>query len=200
MGKEILIHVGLDSSLDDQGLLTINCFINKTCGPWVTRSGQVNVPHEHLRSHLVTKHDRYHSAEELEYIFRSHPVMSLKDTTDFLKYTDTLSESWFSNRGRKDIHLMDSYHASSWSMIRDHFSRYHRRKNATADSEKMSSATDIQRKVDEVHQHHVVRTRVWLRFWAIYRECGSDYCFGLAIGILTYIIGKDAYGALRQNL
>ena len=45
-----------------------------------------------------------------------------------------------------------------------------------------------------------VRTRVWLRFWAIYRECGSDYCFGLAIGILTYIIGKEAYGALRQIL
>ena len=29
---------------------------------------------------------------------------------------------------------------------------------------------------------------------------GLDYCFGIAIGILTYIIGKDAYGALRQNL
>ena len=88
MGKNILIHVGLDSSLDDQGLQKINCFINKTCGLRVCRSCQVDV--SHLRCSLVTKHDLYRSAEEPESILRSHPVMSLKDATDFVRYTDTL--------------------------------------------------------------------------------------------------------------
>src|SRR5271170_1214002 len=47
---------------------------------------------EHLRSHLVTKHDISCSAEELESILQSYSMMSLKDVTDFVKYIDTLPE------------------------------------------------------------------------------------------------------------
>ena len=96
------------------------------------------MPPDHLRSHLVTKHDLYRSAEELESILRSHSVMSLDSVADFIKYTDTLPEPICGLPIVEDGYkcLRCPYHASSWPTIRDHFSRSHRGKKASAESEK----------------------------------------------------------------
>ena len=77
---------------EDERLMEIDCFINQTVGLIISRQGWIAVPPEHLRSHLVTKHDLYSSAEELESILQSYSVMSLNEATDFIQYTDTLPE------------------------------------------------------------------------------------------------------------
>lgn len=96
------------------------------------------MPPEHLRSHLVTKHSIYRSAEQLESILQSYSIMSLDDATSFIKYTDTLPEpiSGISIVEQGYKCLICPYHASSWSMIRDHFSRRHQGKKASLESEK----------------------------------------------------------------
>jgi hypothetical protein len=86
----------------------------------------------------VTKHDIYRSAEELKSILQSYSVMSLNDAIEFVKYTDTLSEPISGipivEEGYKC--LICPRHASSWSMIRDHFGRRHRGKKASTESQK----------------------------------------------------------------
>lgn len=96
------------------------------------------MPPEHLRSHLVTKHDLHYSAEELEAILESHSVMSLNDATEFVKYTDILPEPISGIPIVEEGYrcLICPCHASSWTMIRDHFGRHHRGKQASIDSEK----------------------------------------------------------------
>ena len=123
---------------DDESLQEIDCFINQRLGLIICRQCQIAVPPEHLRSHLVTKHDLYYSAEELESMLQSYSVMSLNDTTEFIEYTDTLPEPIgglpILEEGYKC--LICPHHSSSWPTMRDHFSRSHREKKASADSEK----------------------------------------------------------------
>jgi len=124
--------------VEDKALLEIDCFINEKVGLVICRHCSIAVVPEHLRSHLMTKHDLYRSAEELESILRSHPVMSLNDATAFVKYTDTLSEPInglpIMEEGYKC--LICPRHASSWSSIRDHFGQHHRGRKASMESEK----------------------------------------------------------------
>ena len=141
IGNSLLLlseRVKLTVPSEDELLRGIDCFINQRVGLIICRQCRVAVPPEHLRSHLVTKHDLYRSAEELEFILHSYSVMSLNDATEFVKYTDTLPELISGipivEEGYKC--LICPGHASSWTMIRDHFSRHHRGKNASIDSEK----------------------------------------------------------------
>jgi hypothetical protein len=64
--------------------------------------------------------------------------MSLNDVIDFVECTDTLprpiSRLPIVEEGYKCLRC--PYHAGSWSTIRDHFSRRHRGKKASAESEK----------------------------------------------------------------
>src|SRR5277367_6843726 len=64
--------------------------------------------------------------------------MSLNDVIDFVECTDTLprpiSGLPIVEEGYKCLRY--PYHAGSWSTIRDHFSRRHRGKQASAESEK----------------------------------------------------------------
>ena len=77
---------------DNKALLEIDCFINQRLGLIICRQDQIAVLPEHLQSHLITKHDLYHSAEALESDLESYSVMSLKDATEFVKCTDMLPE------------------------------------------------------------------------------------------------------------
>ena len=120
---------------EEEGLLEINCFINESVGLIICRHCCIAVPPEHLRSHLMTKHDLYRSAEELESILDSYSVMSLEDTMAFVKYIDTLPESI----GGLPV-VENGYKClicpHSWSTMRDHSGRSHRGKKASVDSEK----------------------------------------------------------------
>ena len=132
----------LDSLLflivEDEGLLQINCFINERAGLIICSHCRIAVPPEHLRSHLVTKHDVYRSAEELESILQSHSVMSLEGAVEFVKYTDTVPEPIgglpIVEEGYKC--LVCPYHACSWPVMRNHFNQHHRGKKVNVESEK----------------------------------------------------------------
>ena len=115
------IHFGLDLSLDDRDLRQINCFINHTYGLIVCSEGQAGMEPEHLRSHLVTKHEIF--------IVESNHWNSFWNHTRWCRWKHEPIDG-LPIIEEKYKCLICSYHPSSWRTMRDHFGRHYRRKKA----------------------------------------------------------------------